>query len=212
MLKYTKEELEELIFIKKVSYRELGRINDVSDTYIKAFAKKLGIVLPTRAKFPDRWIPFNKGKTKITGIEEFVYIDRDFPKCKYCGEIIKKKANKFCSFTCMGKYEKSQTKLYYEDCVKNDINITNYGNIHTFKSYILEEQKNRCEICHNDSTWNDKELVLVLDHIDGDASNNKRPNLRCICPNCDSQLDTYKRRNKNSARKDRYLLNYKNFK
>ena len=33
--------------------------------------------------------------------------------------------------------------------------------------------------------------------IDGD---NVRSNLRLICPNCDSQLDTYKSKNKNGAR------------
>lgn len=48
--------------------------------------------------------------------------------------------------------------------------------------------------------WNDKELIFILDHIDGDASNNKRNNFRLICPNCDSQLDTYKSKNKNGSR------------
>ena len=38
----------------------------------------------------------------------------------------------------------------------------------------------------------------------GTAKNNKRDNLRCICPNCDSQLDTYKSKNKHSDRKFRY--------
>lgn len=43
--------------------------------------------------------------------------------------------------------------------------------------------------------WNNKELHFILDHIDDDATNNIRTNLRMICPNCDSQLDTYKSRN-----------------
>lgn len=41
---------------------------------------------------------------------------------------------------------------------------------------------------------------MILDHIDGDASHNTRENLRCVCPNCDSQLDTYKSKNKNGSR------------
>lgn len=48
--------------------------------------------------------------------------------------------------------------------------------------------------------WNNKTLNFILDHIDGNAANNHKENLRLICPNCDSQLDTYKSKNKNSAR------------
>lgn len=77
-------------------------------------------------------------------------------------------------------------------------------------SYYIKEQKHKCDICNIENFWNDKPLVLILDHIDEDASNNKRTNLRCVCPNCDSQLDTYKPKNKNSARKERYLKSIKN--
>lgn len=57
------------------------------------------------------------------------------------------------------------------------------------------------------NVWNDHELQFVLDHIDGDASNNHRENLRLVCPNCDSQLPTFKARNRGKGRawrKQRY--------
>lgn len=68
------------------------------------------------------------------------------------------------------------------------------------RQYILDDQNGRCAICGIDNFWNGERLNFTLDHIDGDASNNFRNNLRLICPNCDSQLPTYKSRNKNSAR------------
>ena len=71
------------------------------------------------------------------------------------------------------------------------------------RTYILEKQDNECAICGIVNQWNGQDLHFILDHIDGDASNNFEDNLRLICPNCDSQLDTYKSRNKNSARSHR---------
>lgn len=40
----------------------------------------------------------------------------------------------------------------------------------------------------------------MLDHIDGDATNNHRDNLRMVCSNCDSQLPTFKSRNRGNGR------------
>ena len=68
-------------------------------------------------------------------------------------------------------------------------------NYQWLKPIILKEQNNVCSICGLSTLWNNKELHFILDHIDGDATNNLRSNLRLICPNCDSQLDTYKARN-----------------
>lgn len=39
-----------------------------------------------------------------------------------------------------------------------------------------------------------------MDHTDGNPTNNRRENLRLVCPNCDSQLPTYKSRNRGNGR------------
>lgn len=71
------------------------------------------------------------------------------------------------------------------------------------RDYILKEQNYKCAICGIENKWNGNELKFILDHIDGDASNSTQQNIRLICPNCDSQLGTYKSKNKNSSRNKR---------
>jgi hypothetical protein len=194
--KYKKEELQDLILIKKLSYREIGIIYGVSDTYIKKVANKLGIVLDKRKIFKSDFVPHNKNTGKK--------ID-----CKNCGnEIYKPWHNqKFCSIECDNVFKKTEK---YKDYLQNQEKYCYDRNMKFAKQHILLEQNCKCLICNIDNNWNGKELIFVLDHIDGNAINNMRKNLRLICHNCDSQLETYKSKNKNSARKERYLKNYKN--
>ncbi len=53
-------------------------------------------------------------------------------------------------------------------------------------------------MCLGPTEWQGRELRLVL--VDGDATNNRRVNLRLVCPNCDSQLPTFKARNRGKGR------------
>lgn len=69
---------------------------------------------------------------------------------------------------------------------------------HAVKKRILLDDliENVCDICGIGPEWNDKPMVLILDHINGVNNDNRLENLRFVCSNCDSQLDTYKAKNK----------------
>ena len=68
-------------------------------------------------------------------------------------------------------------------------------------TYLLKEQSHRCDICTRPFEWLGKPLITILDHKDGNSTNHSRPNLRLICPNCDSQTDTFKNRNAGRGRR-----------
>ncbi len=66
------------------------------------------------------------------------------------------------------------------------------GRIYRYK--MLDTTK--CDICDISNVWNGKEMPLILDHINGVNNDNRIENLRLLCSNCDSQLPTYKSRNR----------------
>lgn len=53
-----------------------------------------------------------------------------------------------------------------------------------------------CSVCHNNGLWENKPLVLVLDHVNGIRNDNRLSNLRFLCPNCNSQQSTFSGRNR----------------
>lgn len=63
--------------------------------------------------------------------------------------------------------------------------------LHLKKRLIVIEQNNVCLFCGLNE-WLNKPLVLEIDHINGDHGNESRSNLRCLCPNCHSQTDTWR--------------------
>jgi Zn finger protein HypA/HybF involved in hydrogenase expression len=77
-----------------------------------------------------------------------------------------------------------------------DYNTLTYDRL---KKRIVLEQNQKCNHCGIDK-WNNKPIVLELEHIDGNHSNNERENLEAICPNCHSQTDTWRGRNKTNKR------------
>lgn len=51
--------------------------------------------------------------------------------------------------------------------------------------------------------WNDKPLKLILDHFEGNNSDNRPHKLRLLCPNCNSQLETNGGGNKGKIEKSK---------
>lgn len=66
------------------------------------------------------------------------------------------------------------------------------GNKVALKKLIAEGRPYQCEECGLRS-WRDNPIRLQLDHINGDCSDNRRENLRILCPNCHSQTPTFSR-------------------
>lgn len=177
----------------------LKKTNKLSDNIIKiiidnSLKKTKKIVAKEMGLSESTVYKYSKGvhKKKIAKFESV---------CLNCNNEIKsKKPKKFCNSKCCGEYKHKQSYLDFLN--NNEKYNKGYYSPKTFKDFILQEQENKCEICKNEPIWMNKKLVFVIDHIDGDCSNNKRENLRLICPNCDSQTDTFKSKTKNSKRRN----------
>lgn len=120
-------------------------------------------------------------------------------QCKECGKKLNYRNQSGLCQTHYREFKKKEKidKWLTTGDVGMSISTTIRGVI---RDYIYDDQKDKCAICGMNREWNGKPINFVLDHIDGDASNNQRTNLRLVCPNCDSQLDTFKSKNKKSAR------------
>jgi hypothetical protein len=111
------------------------------------------------------------------------------------------KSNKYCCVQCQKTHQYQTYILEWKQGIKDGksgkLQTSNY-----IKRYVLEKQKHKCCICDIDN-WCGKSIILELDHINGNSSDNTESNLRMLCPNCHSQTDTYKFKNVGNGRKDR---------
>ena len=56
------------------------------------------------------------------------------------------------------------------------------------KEGIFEEECSECKL----TEWRGKPITLELDHKNGDRRDNRKVNLRLLCPNCHSQTPTFR--------------------
>lgn len=147
-------------------------------------------------------LPYNKRYNKYCSQDCY---DANRPKsaskrkisefCAMCGKD-RPPRNVTCSVDCWNKFE-------FLDRVSKIVESGRMGewaqNPYAQKRVLGHLKGLSCWIC-GITTWREKPAPLVLDHIDGNSSNDRLDNLRLVCGNCNMQLETFAGRNKGSGR------------
>lgn len=133
-------------------------------------------------------------------------VNKKTSECLFCSTafvVPKGSTGLYCSFNCSAEHK---VKIRIDEWLSGG-KIASKASV---KKYLLEDQNNSCASCGILNVWNGKPIVFDLEHKDGNSDNNLRENLELICPNCHSQTDTYKGKNKGNGRFIRMQRYYSN--
>jgi hypothetical protein len=113
--------------------------------------------------------------------------------CLYCSTKLGVHQHKYCS--------NNHQRLHQGDLLIAKWKETGIAKVgshqhHYIREYLKQKQNDCCAICGLNSQWKGSPLNFIIDHIDGNSNNSSESNLRLVCPNCDSQLPTYKGKTK----------------
>jgi len=132
-----------------------------------------------------------------------------YGKCKRFGcENSVSYRSKYCSNKCHS-LDKSQKII--DEWISNQNSLKRFPTKGGIRDWFLDYKGRICSECGIGESYNKKKLTLEIDHIDGDYRNNYIDNLRVLCPNCHSQTETYRSKNRNSKRDRTKYKNRKSY-
>lgn len=120
-------------------------------------------------------------------------------RCLHCDKeslFTRQKVNKYCSNECQQEVVRNKTFL---KILEGKISERS-----TIRKTLIWKFGHKCFECEL-SEWRGFPIPLELDHIDGDAGNDRFNNLRLLCANCHGITPTWKGRNKGKGRSSRGL-------
>tara|TARA_R110000824_G_scaffold12226_7_gene53679 strand:- start:74672 stop:75250 length:579 start_codon:yes stop_codon:yes gene_type:complete len=128
--------------------------------------------------------------------------------CKQCNKKNASWRNKFCSHECCNKYQYDIFIARWLDGLEKGY-ICGDNSDEQLSGYIrrwVYVNKGRkcckCGWCKVHEITN--KIPVQINHIDGDARNNRPENLEVLCPNCHSLTKNYGSLNNGNGRKGRY--------
>lgn len=122
--------------------------------------------------------------------------------CLRCGKIPKRSFYKYCSNKCQQENQyKEYIKKWKSGLVTGSRGINTKNISQHIRRYLIEIYGERCSSCD----WSEKHPItgkvpLEIDHINGDAEENREINLRLICPNCHALSINFRNLNKGKGR------------
>lgn len=143
-----------------------------------------------------------------------VFVKRSVLKnCQNCNKKLNSSAKKYCNSLCQSLYQYSDyIKRWKLGLVSGNNGITTRILSPHIKRYLREKYGEKCSVCG----WGEKhpltgKVPVEVDHVDGNADNNREENLRLICPNCHSLTPSFRNLNKGKGRSWRltYIASHK---
>lgn len=139
----------------------------------------------------------NKKRVRETKIKEKKVKDK-IKICKHCGMEHKEKYLAVKCFQRVKFINKIRMWCLGEDIADGKI----IKKPVVIKRIVTIMNGYRCERCGISDSYNNKPLILHLEHIDGDATNNKKDNVCLLCPNCHALTPTFGSKNRGKGKRE----------